>query len=54
MVCSASAIAVASSAIHSVTTRPDCLMTSEIGAIFVTSVSSPSRVTLAVKRTLAI
>jgi hypothetical protein len=38
----------------SVTTKPDCLMTSEIGAVSVASVSSPSWVTLAVERTLAI
>jgi hypothetical protein len=37
-----------------VTTRPDCFITSEIGTASVTLVFSPSRVTLAVERTLAI
>jgi hypothetical protein len=38
----------------SATTRPDRFITSEIGAVSVASVSSPSRDTLAVDRTLAI
>jgi hypothetical protein len=48
--CSASATGVPSSVVPSVTTRPDCFMTSKIGAVSVTSVSSPSQDTLAVER----
>jgi hypothetical protein len=54
MVCSASATTVPSSVFPTITTRPDCFMTSEIGAVSVTSVYSPSRVTLAVERILVI
>jgi hypothetical protein len=42
------------SAATSVTTIPDYFITSQIGAVSVVSASSPSRVTLAVERTLAI
>jgi hypothetical protein len=51
---SASAADAPSSAVPSVTTSPDCFITSEIGAVSMASASSPSRVTLAVERTLAI
>jgi hypothetical protein len=54
-ICSTSAtICSASAATSSDATRPDHLITSDIGAVSVASVSSPSRDTLAVVLTLAI
>jgi hypothetical protein len=52
--CSASALKVPSAVAPSCTTRPDHLITSDMGAVSVTSVSSPSWDTLVVDLTLAI
>jgi hypothetical protein len=52
--CSASVAGAPSSVAPSVITSPDCFITLEIGAVSVVSASYPSRVTLAVERTLAI
>jgi hypothetical protein len=54
LVCSASTLGVPSAVAPSYTTRPERLITSDMGAVSVTSVSSPSRDTLAVDLTLAI
>jgi hypothetical protein len=54
MIYSALAVEVPSAIDSSGTTRPDRLITSDIGAISVASALSPSRDTLAVDRTLAI
>ena len=53
-ICSASAAEVPSAIASFDTTRPDHLITSDIGAVSVASAPSPSRDTLAVDRTLAI
>jgi hypothetical protein len=52
-VCSASTVSPSTTAL-SYTTRPNRLITSDIGAVSVTSASSPSRDTLAVDLTQAI
>jgi hypothetical protein len=52
--CSLLALATPSTIVSSYITNPECLITSEMGAVSVISVSSPSRVTLAVDLTLAI
>jgi hypothetical protein len=53
-VCLASTLGIPSAVAPSYTTRPEHLITYDIGAVSVTSVSSPSRDTLVVDLTLAI